>query len=445
MPLCRLSNVSFAYSQQEKLLNGVSFVIEVGQKIGLLGANGSGKSTLLRLLAGELMPSSGRIELWGVQPYYLPQVSEAAGVSGGEQRIELLSVARRAEAALYLWDEPSNFLDSQGLEQLVRWLRRSSAAMLIASHDRWFLDSVVSAVIELEAGSARYFPGNYTEFKAEKEREYRERVHSKERLEAEITKLRTVERNYRDWGQKKEAEKRGAFDKGFIGARAARLQKRSARARQQRRARLNELEAARPFVAKQRTLRTQADVPGGFCLQVSDLSYSYGDRIVLSGLSWSVAWGERWLLDGENGAGKTTLLELLSGKLAPTAGQILWSGQARLGYLAQNPGRDHNALSELVGNQEELARTWADGFRLSAAEFKAPLANLSPGQNRKAELVALFLAQPNVLILDEPTSHLDYPAIETLESLLAQFNGSLILVSHDRYLRKVANLSLKLV
>jgi macrolide transport system ATP-binding/permease protein len=113
--------------------------------------------------------------------------------------------------------------------------------------------------------------------------------------------------------------------------------------------------------------------------------------------------------------------------------------------LAQNPGRDHNALSELVGNQEELARTWADGFRLSAAEFKAPLANLSPGQNRKAELVALFLAQPNVLILDEPTSHLDYPAIETLESLLAQFNGSLILVSHDRYLRKVANLSLKLV
>ena len=225
MPLCRLSNVSFAYSQQEKLLNGVSFVIEVGQKIGLLGANGSGKSTLLRLLAGELMPSSGRIELWGVQPYYLPQVSEAAGVSGGEQRIELLSVARRAEAALYLWDEPSNFLDSQGLEQLVRWLRRSSAAMLIASHDRWFLDSVVSAVIELEAGSARYFPGNYTEFKAEKEREYRERVHSKERLEAEITKLRTVERNYPDWGQKKEAEKRGAFDKGFIGARAARLQK----------------------------------------------------------------------------------------------------------------------------------------------------------------------------------------------------------------------------
>lgn len=186
-------------------------------------------------------------------------------------------------------------------------------------------------------------------------------------------------------------------------------------------------------------------MPGGFCLQVSDLSYSYAKRTVLSGLSWSVAWGERWLLDGENGAGKTTLLELLSGALAPAAGQILWSGQARLGYLAQNPPQRQSSLAELVGDQEELARTWADGFRLSAAEFKAPLVTLSPGQNRKAELVALFLAQPNVLILDEPTSHLDYPAIETLESLLAQFNGSLILVSHDRYLRTVANLSLKLV
>lgn len=443
MPLCRLTSVSFAYPRQEKLLSGVSFAIEAGQRIGLMGVNGSGKSTLLRLIAGELAPSEGRIELWGAQAYYFPQVSEPAARSGGEQRVQLLSAARRAGAAIYLWDEPSNFLDSAALEQFLRWFRLSPAAMLIASHDRWFLDQIVGAVVELEAGGARYFPGNYSAFRAEKEREYQEQLHTKNRLEAEIAKLRTVERNYRDWGHKKEAEKRGAFDKGFIGARAARLQKRSALARDKRRARIAELEAASPFATKRRALQASAAVPGGFCLQVSGLGYSYSQKIVLSGLNWSVAWGERWLLDGENGAGKTTLLKLLSGVLAPGRGQVLWHGQARLGYLAQSP-RYQNSLAGLVGDQQALARVWADGFRLSAAEFAAPLEALSPGQRRKAELVALFLAQPNVLILDEPTSHLDYPAIETLESLLTQFNGTLILASHDRYLRAVANLSLKL-
>ena len=356
-------------------------------------------------------------------------------LSGGERRFLRLVAAFARPQAFYLLDEPTNYLDERATAYLTRKLRETAAAFLIVSHDRQFLDKTVDSVVELERGNLRRYRGNYSSFWAQKETEYAEKVRKSDKLKRDIAGLKEQERTYKVWGARKEKEKSrvksdGRIDKGFIGARAARLMRRGLQAKARLQDRIGDLEDTRPWVEKRYAVTfVTPELPSGVCLSARDLPVL--DRKV----SLSVAYGERWAIVGANGAGKTTLLRTLLGLAA--AGETVWDKHAVIGYLPQryDAARDAEGVETYFAEVDaHRARTLLGALGVSGEAFAQPLTTLSEGQKRKVQLARLILERPNVLVLDEPTTHLDYVSVEMLEAALLDFSGTLMLVSHDAYL-----------
>ena len=356
-----------------------------------------------------------------------------AALSGGERRLLRLVAAFARPQAFYLFDEPTNYLDERATAYLVRKIRETEAACLIVSHDRRFLDETVDGVLELGRGSLRRYRGNYSSFWAQRELEHAEKVRKSDRLKREITGLKEQERTYKVWGARKEKEKSGAADKGFVGARAARLMRRGIQAKERLQGRIEDLEETKPWVDKRYTVAfTAPDLPSGVCLSARDVPV-LGRKVSLS-----VEYGERWALAGANGAGKTTLLRALLGSDS-SPGHVTWDKGAVIGYLPQRYSGAHDAQpleARFAEADGPAARTLLGALGVSGEAFTRPTAALSEGQKRKVRLAELILQRPNVLILDEPTTHLDYVSVEMLEAALRDFPGTLILVSHDVYLRE---------
>ncbi len=348
-------------------------------------------------------------------------------LSGGERRLLRLVAAFARPQALYLLDEPTNYLDERGVRYLEAHLRQTSAACLIVSHDRQFLDNIVTVVWELERGALTRYSGSYSSFRHTKEVRYKEQVRKSQTLKREVAQLREQERTYKVWGARKEKEKSGAMDKGFIGARAARLTKRGIQAKARFRERAETLERERPWVEKRYSVAfAEPDVPRGVCLSAR-----------VTNLDLLITWGERVAIGGRNGSGKTTLLSTLLGLNTDSAAEVHWDARAVVGYLPQrwNDAFDAQPLVErFTQSQQGEARILLGALGIKGDRFAAPLGALSEGQKRKVRLVEMILKRPNVLVLDEPTTHLDYVSIEMLEAALADFPGTIILVSHDRYL-----------
>lgn len=349
--------------------------------------------------------------------------------SGGEQRLLRLASAFVRPGRLMLLDEPTNYLDERATEQLASWIRASEATCLIVSHDRKFLDETVTDVLELERSSLTRYSGTYSSFWDQKENDYQERVRRSGRLKREITALKEQERTYKVWGARKEKEKSGAADRGFIGARAARLMKRGIQAKERLQDRIVDLEDARPWIEKRYSVAfEEVQLPTGVCLSAREVS------VMQERVSITVEYGERLALVGANGSGKTTLLRKL---LDPNGSTIVWDSRAKIGYLPQLWDETLDARtpeSLFVKEQHQRARLLLGAFNVSGSHFAEPLSELSEGQKRKVALVRLILQEPNVLVLDEPTTHLDYMSVEMLEAALQRYSGTLILVSHDRYL-----------
>ena len=294
----------------------------------------------------------------------------------------------------------------------------------------------MGSVVELERGGLRRYSGNYSSFWAQKETEYRDKVRQAGKLRREITQLREQERTYKVWGVRKEKEKsrvksEGPVDKGFVGARAARLMRHGIQAKERLQGRITDLEDAKPWVEKRYAVAfEEVAVPSGVCLSARDVC------ILGRKVSLTVAHGERLALAGANGAGKTTLLRALLG-LDRGTGEVTWDTRASIGYLPQRWDDAHDAESVAAGfprDDHPHARTLLGALGVSGAAFAKPLSELSEGQKRKVRLAQLIVQKPNVLVLDEPTTHLDYVSVEMLEAALLDFSGTLILVSHDRYL-----------
>ena len=365
-------------------------------------------------------------------------------LSGGERRLLKLASAFLQSPGILILDEPTNYLDERATKYLVEQLQTFSGACLIVSHDRWFLDQTISKVLELEHHKVTEYAGNFSVFRNTKETLFKQKVRQKEKLESEISKLQETERSYKVWGGRKEKEKSGAYDKGFIGARAARLQKRAVIAKEQIRDNIETLGREKPWIDKHYDISIDnVSVPSGTCLVVQNISFSYTDKeqqdsFVLADVSLTLEWGERLALRGNNGSGKSTLIKLLLGELQARRGDILWSKGLRLGYLPQLwQSLNVSTAAELFSKEEaQRARTMLGSLHVKGELFYAPLESLSEGQKRKVSLVRLILSNPNVLILDEPTTHLDYESVEMLEAALANYKGTLILVSHDKYLQE---------
>ncbi len=441
------------------LLDSVSLGVAAGERIGVVGRNGSGKTTLLRLLAHRLAPHGGRVtRTRGLRLGSLAQVDDLveaatvrhtvlgdrpdhewatdpraraavwhllAGVdldrpvgalSGGERRRTALAALLLGEHDLLLLDEPSNHLDLESVDWLASHLVGLSSALVVVTHDRWFLDAVCTRMWEVHDAGVDAFTGGYAAYvlaKVERERQATARqARRRNLLRKELAWLR-----------------RGA---------PARTTKPTFR-----------LEAAAALVAEEPAPRDRLELErfavqrlGKDVLDVEDVTLRRGDRVVLDAVTWRLGPGERVGLVGVNGAGKTSVLRLLAGSLDPVRGRVRRGRTARIAHLSQGPAAIDPAVRVLeaveqvsrvgrTGRGEVSAAALLERFGFTRLETR--VGELSGGERRRLQLLRLLLDGPNVLLLDEPTNDLDVETLTVLEDHLDSWPGTLVVVSHDRY------------
>ena len=486
------------------VLDGITFQIDQGERVGLLGKNGAGKTTLFKILTGELDYDEGqvtiapgrRLGLISQIPVYPPEYTVedvlrtafsrqqalaeemrslearmAAGESdsailrrydrlserfeafGGydtdvavnkvanglsipaSQRAQLFSSLSGGEKTrvnrgrliledtdILLLDEPTNHLDLHATEWLEEYIRAFRGTVVVISHDRYFLDRIVTRVIEVLDGKAEFYSGNYSFYAVEKERRYQERMKQYLKEQAKIQQLEKAAEQLRLWAFQ-------GMDKTY--RRAISMEKRIERMRT----------TAKPTKAKKMDARfSTAEFHGDEVLSLRGVSKSYGEKHLFDGITLKVEGGERIALIGDNGTGKSTLIKMIVGELYPDDGRIRTGPQVRCAYLPQIVHFDHpdwNLVENMMAAKKGLSAQSARN-RLAAYEFQGedvlkPVSVLSGGEQSRLRLCMLMDDEINFLILDEPTNHLDIASREWIEEAVEAYDGTLLFVSHDRY------------
>ena len=469
-PLINVRSIAKSFGA-EPLFQNVSFTVSEEDRIGLIGPNGSGKSTLLRILAGAMTPDDGDIAYRKrVRLSYVEQVSEfhpgdtvksvidsamdkssvpdaergtlsaealgragftdltasAAALSGGwRKRLAIIEALVQAPDILLL-DEPTNHLDLEGIEWLEEMLERAAFACVVISHDRYFLENVVTEMAEL----SRVYPdgllrvkGQYTVFLEKKE----EFLHAQSKRQEALENLVHSEIEWLRRGAKARTRKSKArIDKaGQLMEELADLNTRTRSAT-----------AQIDFSATERKTKR--------LIELENVAYSFGDRRLFENLNFIIAAGMRVGLVGPNGSGKTTLLRLLRGEVPPSAGEVRRADSLRIVYFDQTRTLDpaltlRRALapegdSVIYQDRAIHVASWAARFLFKGEQLNQPVERLSGGERARVLIAQLMLQPADVLLLDEPTNDLDIPTLEILEESLLEFPGSLVLVTHDRYM-----------
>ncbi len=460
------------------LLDQVSFMIDEGERVCLTGRNGSGKTSLLRLLLGENKPDRGEIiQTAGIRLAYLPQdiptdltgnvaqiVSEGAlhheeegswkveleaerwiamagldpdrlfsTLSGGQKRRVLLARALASEPDLLLLDEPTNHLDIATIDWMEEILLASRKAMLFITHDRAFLRRLSTRILELDRGQLFDWACDWDRFL--------------ERKEA------WLEAQEKEWSE---------FDKKVAQEEAwARRSPKARRARNE--GRVRKLEEMRSERSKRREKQGSAQMrfsegerSGDKVIETKNLAFAYGDKKVITSCTTTLHRGDKVALLGANGAGKTTLLRLLLGELQPTQGEIKLGSALQVLYLDQQRAqidseatvRDNIAGGQewvMIGERRVHVMTYLQDFLFDPKRTQIKAGMLSGGERNRLLLAKLFTRPGNVLVLDEPTNDLDVEPLDLLEELLVDFEGTVLVVSHDReFLDHVATSTLSI-
>jgi ATP-binding cassette, subfamily F, member 3 len=476
-----IADVSKSYGTRE-LFSDVSLFIARTDRLGLVGPNGAGKSTLFNLILGEEKPDTGTIE-WerGADFGFLPQESAPAGdetilhiatsgkqleptddnydidytleprakkilaglgfkegdaeklaktFSGGWVMRAHLARLLVAEPALLLLDEPTNHLDLEALLWFQDYLTRYPGGLVVISHDRAFLNALCTGMLELRAGTLNYYHGNYDNFIKEKEARKDQQASLFKNQQREIAHLqRFVDR---------------------FGAKASMASR--AKSKEKQIERLQEVAVEEPHEELKR-INFKFPQPPRSGLKVIELEHvqqAYGDHVVYRDLNFTAERGQRIVLVGPNGAGKSTLLKILAGNLPIQGGTRELGSNVNVGYFAQN--RLDNLKPELTvfenvmelrtaENQltEQQARAILGAFLFRKDDVHKPIGVLSGGEKSRLALARLLVKPPNLLLMDEPTTHLDIPSIDSLIGALKNFEGTLIFISHDvHFIRALA-------
>ena len=460
-------SVHFEYPTKT-IFDSLSLGVNDGDCIGVVGRNGDGKSTLLGLFDGTVEPDEGRVvrtsgvrfaslhqgdtladdqsvgwNIVGTMPEYewasnasirqiidglLKDISWDAAVStlsGGQRRRVDLARVLVADADVLLLDEPTNHLDVVAISWLAAHLRkrfaRKNGALVVVTHDRWFLDEVCDRMWEVHDELVEPFEGGYSAY-------ILQRVERQRQAELAEQKRQNLMRRELAWLSR--------------GARARSTKPKF------------HVETAQALIAEEPPLRNSVELKraaisrlGKQCVNVENVSFSYGDHKVIDDATWFIGPGDRYGLLGANGAGKSTLLDIIQGKLLPQTGRVKIGKTVKFAFLSQKleelsplgTDRVREVLSRyksryVIDGKEVSPATLLESLGFTSAHLNMPVNTLSGGQKRRLQLMLILLDSPNVLILDEPSNDLDTDMLVAVENVLDTWPGTLILVSHDRYL-----------
>lgn len=493
MPLLRLDKASLHYGNLA-LLDGVDFSITRGSRIGLLGRNGAGKTTLLKVLAGEIIPDSGErwlrpgtriawlqqvlpdadeqtvydvvasglaetgqllaeyhhlvqsddmtdmsalarvqekleaLDGWSLQQRVettitqleLPADASMSELSGGWRRRVALAQALVSKPDILLLDEPTNHLDIPAIRWLEEQLRNFKGALILITHDRRFLQNVANWMAELDRGHLTLWQGDYQGFLRHREQQLK----AEERANELFDKKLAQEEVWIRQGIKA----RRTRNEGRVRALEALREERGAR---------------RERVGNAGFIVEDASKSGKIVAELENIGHRYDDNQVIKDFSTVIQRGDRIGIVGANGAGKTTLVKILLGELAPTSGKVTLGTKLEVAYsdqLREHLDPEKNLIDNVCGGQDFIeiggrrrhAISYLGDFLFSPDRVRMPVKALSGGEQNRAVLARLFSKSANLLVLDEPTNDLDIETLELLEEILLDFEGTVLLVSHDR-------------
>jgi len=351
-------------------------------------------------------------------------------LSGGEKTRVILAKILLEQPDVLLLDEPSNHLDLEAIEWLEGFLKEYKGSVLIVSHDRYFLDSVVHKIVELEFNRAVPYLGNYSYYVVEKERRFLVEYKVYQNQQKKIDNMERQIERYRIWGTMRDSEK--------MFKRAKELEKR-----------LEKIDTLDRPIFEKRKVRLDAQAisrTGKIVLETEGLAKHFGDKKLLQDVKFSILYQDSVCIVGSNGSGKTTLLKMILGELEPDSGSIKIGSRVKIGYLPQNVVYEDEELTILEYFLQLHDLTLGEARSLLAKalfmkeDVNKKIKSLSGGEKSRLKLCSLTFDKVNFMILDEPTNHLDIDSREVLEETLIQFDGTLFFVSHDRYfINKVAD------